>query len=112
MTDKPVSIGGKLYFTNEQWLGGQKKGERSSADGHKRRKPCRAPKVCGVRESDDGDNKCYNYGRTGHRARECEQPRRGQAHVESRRAQAHIEPRRSQAHISQVVVDDEEPALL
>ncbi|XP_072148455.1 uncharacterized protein [Setaria viridis] len=96
----PVIIGGKLHFPQEQWeacQGDRKKGEPSSSTGGCRRgKPRKAPKARrgtegGAQGGTQGgaasehrppqDDACRNYGRLGHWAKDCRQPRRGQAHV-------------------------------
>jgi hypothetical protein len=93
----PITIGGKLHLTREQWeacQGDGKKGESSSSTGgRKRGKPrkARGGAQAGARGRAQGgaagnqkparDDACRNYGKLGHWARECRQPRRGQAHV-------------------------------
>ena len=91
---EPVAIGGKLLFTEEQWLARQrewKKGEASgsSASGssssckHRLRKrdKARGGAPNGKRKA-TRDDTCKNYGRTGRWAKDCRQAKRGgQAHV-------------------------------
>ena len=83
---KPITIGGKLLFTEEQWLVRQrerKKGEASdssasgSSSSRKRRPRKRDKARGGAPGGADGerkatlDNTCNNCGRTGHWAKDC-----------------------------------------
>ena len=77
---EPVTIGGKLLFTEEQWLARQrqrKKGETSGLLSSRKRRPCKWDKACGG--APDGvdderkathDDTCKNYGRIGHCAKD------------------------------------------
>jgi hypothetical protein len=114
----PITVGGKLHLTQEQWeacQGDGKKGESPpSTGGCKRgkRHKSRGGAQAGVQGRAEGsarggapggaagnqkparDGACHNCGKLGHRAKDCRQPRRGQA------------------HIAQVEEEEEEPALL
>jgi hypothetical protein len=97
----PITIGGKLHLTREQWeacQGDGKKGEPfSSTGGRKSGKPrkARGGTQAGVRgRAESGtrggaqcgaagkhkparDDACHNCGRVGHWPKDCRQPRRG-----------------------------------
>jgi hypothetical protein len=97
----PITVGGKLHLTREQWEACQsdgKKGESSpSTGGHKRGKPrkARGGAQAGARGRAESsarggthgnqkparDDACHNCGKLDHWAKKCRQPRRGQAHV-------------------------------
>jgi hypothetical protein len=115
----PITTGGKLLLTREQWdsrHGDRRRGEPSSTrGGRKRGKPRRARNdaQAGARGRVGGDPRegtrggaagrfqpapedtCHKCGRAGHWAKDCRQPRHGQAHV----AQAE-EPALFMAHAS------------
>jgi hypothetical protein len=97
----PITVGGKLHLTREQWeacQGDGKKGESSPSTGGRKRGKSRKARG-GIQARAQGraegsarggtadnqtpaqDNACHNYGKLGHWAKECRQPRRGQAHV-------------------------------
>jgi hypothetical protein len=101
----PITIGGKLHLTREQWevcQGNGKKGESPpSMGGRKRdkRHKSRGGAQAGAQGHAEGstrggalggaagnqkpirDGVCHNCGKLDHWAKECRQPRRGQAHV-------------------------------
>jgi hypothetical protein len=105
----PITIGGKLHLTREQWEAcqGDKK-EESSTRGRKRGKPrkARGGAQAGARGHTEGgarggaqggavgnkkqprDDGCHNCGKLGHLAKDCRQPRRGQANVAQAEAEA------------------------
>ena len=89
---EPVTIGGKLLFTEEQWLAHQreqKKGEVSCSSSSRKRWPHNRDKARGGAPDSVNDERkatrddtCKNYGRTGHWAKDCWQAKHdGQAHI-------------------------------
>jgi hypothetical protein len=116
----PITVGGKLHLTREQWedcQGDGKKGESSpSMGGRKHGKPHKAHggAQAEARGHAEGsarggahvgaagnqklarDDACHNYGKLGRWSKECPQPRRGQAHI----AQVEEEPALLLAHAS------------
>ncbi|XP_040384195.1 uncharacterized protein LOC121055551 [Oryza brachyantha] len=115
----PITIGGKLHLTREQWeacQGDGKKGESSSVGGRKRgnlhkgrggvrvrlRGRIRGGARGGVQGGTTGnrrptrDDACRNCGKSGHWAKDCRQPRQGQANA----AQVEEEPALLLAHAS------------
>jgi hypothetical protein len=94
----PITVGGKLHLTREQWeacQGDGKKGESppsmSGRKQHKARRGAQAEARGRAEGSTRGgapgnqkparDDACHNCGKLDHWAKECRQPRRGQAHV-------------------------------
>jgi hypothetical protein len=100
----PITIGGKLHLTREQWeasQGDKKKGESSSTRGHKCGKPRKARGGAQARargHAEGGarggvqsgavsnkkptrDDDCHNCGKLGYWARDYRQPRCGQVNV-------------------------------
>ncbi|XP_040384200.1 uncharacterized protein LOC107305050 [Oryza brachyantha] len=101
---EPITIGGKLHLTREQWeacQGDGKKGESSSVGGHKHRNLRKGRGVVqvrlrgriqggahgGVQGGTTGnrrltrDDACCNCGKSGHWAKDRRQPRQGQANA-------------------------------
>jgi hypothetical protein len=107
-----ITVGGKLHLTREQWEACQGDGKKGESP------PSTVVRKCGKRHKEGGgaqagvrgraegsarggatgnqklarDDACHNCDKLGHWAKECRQPRRGQAHVAQ--------------------VEEEEPALL
>jgi hypothetical protein len=101
----PITVNGKLHPTREQWeacQGDGKKGESSPSTGGRKRgksRKVRGGAQAGVRGRAESsahggtpggtasnwkparDDACHNCGKLDHWAKECRQPRRGQAHV-------------------------------
>jgi hypothetical protein len=101
----PITVGGKLHLTREQWetyQGEGRKGESSHSTGGRKRGKLRKAHggaQAGARGRAEGstrggahggaagnqksarDNVCHNCGKLNHWVKECRQPRRGQAHV-------------------------------
>jgi hypothetical protein len=105
----PITVGGKLHLTREQWEACQddgKKGESPPSTGGRKRHKARGGAQAEARGHAEGsarggapdgaagnqkparDNACHNCDKLDHWAKECQQPRRGQAHV----AQVEEEP--------------------
>jgi transposase InsO family protein len=77
----PITVGGKLHLTQEQWhksRGGAQAGAQGRAEGSTRGG---IPSSVVGNQKPARDGACHNYGTLGHWAKECRQPRRGQAHV-------------------------------
>jgi hypothetical protein len=72
----PPRVYGKLLLTEEQWKKKMRQrsnvGQGSSGGGEQRRGPRKRDN--GGKKGVQHDNKCHNYGRTGHWARDCRQP--------------------------------------
>jgi transposase InsO family protein len=89
--EQPLLFGGKLYFTEEQWLTRMKEkgsGETSNrppqqGGGGSNRQRQRRPRKKNNRQLDGRDDRdrCRNYGKLGHWAKDCRQPRRAQANL-------------------------------
>jgi hypothetical protein len=101
----PITVGGKLHLTREQWeacqcdgkkgesppsTGGRKRGKRhksrggaqAGAQGHAEGSVRGgAPGGAAGNQKSTRDDVCHNYGKLGHWVKECRLPRRGQAHV-------------------------------
>jgi hypothetical protein len=113
----PITVGGKLHLTREHWeacQGDRKKGESPPSTGGCKRHKSRGGAQAGVQGRVEGsarggtpsgaagnqkparDGACHNCGKLGYWAKECRQPRCGQAHV----AQVEEEPALLLAHAS------------
>jgi hypothetical protein len=72
----PPHVDGKLLLTEEQWKEKMRQrsnaGQGSSGGDEQRRRPCGN----GGKKGAQRDDKCRNYGRTGHWARDCRQSRK------------------------------------
>ncbi|CAN6334582.1 unnamed protein product [Urochloa humidicola] len=99
-----INIGGRLYLSEEQWHTRErrkKKEEKSACRSGRSRKKTKTPRdgAGSGTDSECEDDTCHRCGKTGHWARDCKEPRRGE------------QPRRGgRANLVQVEVDDE-PAL-
>jgi hypothetical protein len=83
----PITVGGKLHLTWEQWEAcqGDNKAHRRAQDGTRgRAEGCTHGGAHGGAHSNQKparDDICHKYGKLGHWAKECRQPRRGQTHA-------------------------------
>jgi transposase InsO family protein len=74
----PPHVDGKILLTEEQWKEKMRQhsnvGQGSSGGGEQRRRPRKHGN--GGKKGAQHNDKCHNYGRTGHWARDCRQPRK------------------------------------
>jgi hypothetical protein len=70
----PPHVDGKLLLTKEKWKEKMRQRQGSSGGGEQRRRPHKRGN--GGKKGAQRDDKCHNYGRTGHWARDCRQPRK------------------------------------
>jgi hypothetical protein len=74
----PPHVDGKLLLTEEKWKEKMRQrsnaGQGSSGGGEQRRRPHKRGN--GRKKGAQRDDKCHNYGRTGHWVKDCRQPRK------------------------------------
>jgi hypothetical protein len=74
----PPRVDSKLLLMKEQWKEKMRQrsnaGQGSSGSGEQHRRPCKRDN--NGKKGAQHNDKCHNYGRTGHWARDCRQPRK------------------------------------